>query len=155
VEGFPSGQREQTVNLSAMPSEVRILPPPPSIPQIKESSRLRRRFFMDSFLPGNEAELRGRERVFLPDLIRDKAGVAQLVEHQPSKLRVAGSRPVSRSNLLRGFLRGSAEHQPGRQVRLTTIVRVAHVAQQVEHFLGKEEVTGSSPVVGSILFMVQ
>ncbi len=25
------------------------------------------------------------------------AGVAQLVEHQPSKLRVAGSRPVSRS----------------------------------------------------------
>jgi hypothetical protein len=30
VEGFPSGQREQTVNLSAMPSEVRILPPPPS-----------------------------------------------------------------------------------------------------------------------------
>ena len=25
----------------------------------------------------------------------------------------------------------------------------AHVAQVVEHFLGKEEVTGSSPVVGS------
>ena len=25
----------------------------------------------------------------------------------------------------------------------------AHVAQEVEHFLGKEEVTGSSPVVGS------
>ena len=27
-----------------------------------------------------------------------KAGIAQLVEHQPSKLRVAGSRPVSRSS---------------------------------------------------------
>ena len=26
----------------------------------------------------------------------------------------------------------------------------AHIAQSVEHFLGKEEVTGSSPVVGSI-----
>ena len=26
-----------------------------------------------------------------------RAGVAQLVEHQPSKLRVAGSKPVSRS----------------------------------------------------------
>jgi hypothetical protein len=26
-----------------------------------------------------------------------EAGIAQLVEHQPSKLRVAGSRPVSRS----------------------------------------------------------
>ena len=29
LEGFPSGQREQTVNLSALPSKVRILPPPP------------------------------------------------------------------------------------------------------------------------------
>lgn len=27
-EGFPSGQRDQTVNLTAMPSQVRILPPP-------------------------------------------------------------------------------------------------------------------------------
>ena len=26
----------------------------------------------------------------------------------------------------------------------------AHIAQSVEHFLGKEEVTGSNPVVGSI-----
>ena len=29
-EGFPSGQRGQTVNLLAQPSEVRILPPPPA-----------------------------------------------------------------------------------------------------------------------------
>ena len=29
------------------------------------------------------------------------------------------------------------------------VMRRAHVAQSVEHFLGKEEVTGSSPVVGS------
>ena len=28
---------------------------------------------------------------------------------------------------------------------------VAHIAQEVEHFLGKEEVTGSIPVVGSRL----
>jgi hypothetical protein len=28
-ERFPSGQREQTVNLPAQPSEVRILPSPP------------------------------------------------------------------------------------------------------------------------------
>lgn len=28
----------------------------------------------------------------------------------------------------------------------------AHIAQMVEHFLGKEEVTGSIPVVGSIVF---
>src|SRR6266581_5146844 len=48
------------------------------------------------------------------------AGVAQLVEHQPSKLRVAGSSPVARS--------------------------VARVAQSVERALGKDEVTGSIPV---------
>ena len=29
LEGFPSGQRGQTVNLLVLPSEVRILPPPP------------------------------------------------------------------------------------------------------------------------------
>ena len=28
-------------------------------------------------------------------------------------------------------------------------VKFAHVAQEVEHILGKDEVTGSSPVVGS------
>jgi hypothetical protein len=57
-ERYPSGQREQTVNLPAMPSKVRILPSPP--------------FF---------------------------AGIAQLVEREPSKLGVAGSSPVSRSSL--------------------------------------------------------
>ena len=31
LEGYSSGQRGQTVNLLAMPSEVRILPPPPLI----------------------------------------------------------------------------------------------------------------------------
>ena len=31
LEGFPSGQRGQTVNLLATPSEVQILPPPPSL----------------------------------------------------------------------------------------------------------------------------
>jgi hypothetical protein len=55
-------------------------------------------------------------------LIRTHAGVAQLVELQPSKLDVAGSRPVSRS---------------------------AHVAQLAEHVLGKDEVTRSIRVVGS------
>jgi hypothetical protein len=48
-----------------------------------------------------------------------------VVERQPSKLRVAGSNPVSRSS--------------------------AHVAQSVEHILGKDEVTGSIPVMGSVI----
>ena len=52
------------------------------------------------------------------------AEVAQLVEHQPSKLRVAGSNPVFRS-------------------------RLSRCSSGVERFLGKEEVTGSIPVIGS------
>ena len=34
------------------------------------------------------------------------------------------------------------------------ITGCAHIAQSVEHFLGKEEVTGSNPVMSSILFAV-
>ena len=41
-------------------------------------------------LPTNEVEI-----------LKLKAGVAQLVERQPSKLNVAGSNPVSRSIFLR------------------------------------------------------
>ena len=67
---------------------------------------------------------------------RSWAGIAQLVEHQPSKLRVAGSSPVSRST---GGVRTAEDRRHQR----------AHVAQSVEHFLGKEEVTGSNPVMGS------
>jgi hypothetical protein len=63
TERYPSGQREQTVNLPAMPSKVRILPSPP--------------FFAE---------------------IAQFAGIAQLVEREPSKLGVAGSSPVSRSS---------------------------------------------------------
>ena len=43
VERFPSGQREQTVNLPAKPSEVRILPSPPpwAIPCVFYKANLR------------------------------------------------------------------------------------------------------------------
>jgi hypothetical protein len=53
------------------------------------------------------------------------------VESQPSKLLVAGSIPVSRS---------SARCEP----------KKAHVAQLEEHVLGKDGVTSSNLVVGSI-----
>ena len=49
-----------------------------------------------------------------------------MVESQPSKLLVAGSIPVSRSMFFR-----------------------ADVAQLAERVLGKDEVTGSIPVIGS------
>ncbi len=35
------------------------------------------------------------------------------------------------------------------RVSVIAIEPYAHIAQAVEHFLGKEEVTGSNPVVGS------
>ena len=43
LEGFPSGQRDQTVNLTALPSKVRILPPPPAgqIQAAQQASLLR------------------------------------------------------------------------------------------------------------------
>jgi hypothetical protein len=52
-----------------------------------------------------------------------------MVEHQPSKLRVAGSSLVSRSML--SFFVGPRN-------------------SAVEYLLGKEEVIGSRPIVGSI-----
>ena len=84
---YSSGQRGQTVNLLATPSQVRIL--------------------------------------FSPHQINGNARVAQLIERQPSKLRVAGLSPVSRS------------------------IPYSRCSSEVERFLGKEEVTGSIPVIGS------
>jgi hypothetical protein len=72
---------------------------------------------------------------------RNSAGIAQLVEHQPSKLRVAGSSPVSRS--MSAALNGCSGH------RRRGAPFDARVAQQVEHLHGKQKVTGSNPVVGS------
>src|SRR4029450_5987247 len=59
-------------------------------------------------------------------------GNSSAVEREPSKLGVAGSNPVSRSR---------CEARGG--------VREAHVAQLVEHALGKGEVSGSIPDMGS------
>src|SRR3954468_1751999 len=66
---------------------------------------------------------------------RIAAGIAQLVERQPSKLNVTGSNPVSRSTLA---LAAAQETKTS-----------AHLAQSVEHVLGKDEVTSSILVVGS------
>gem|GEM_PF-1456530 len=58
----------------------------------------------------------------------DNAEVAQLIEHQPSKLRVASLSLVFRSKII-----------------------FCQCSSVVEHFLGKEEVTGSNPVIGSLI----
>jgi hypothetical protein len=68
----------------------------------------------------------------------EKAGVAQLVELQPSKLNVASSSLVSRSIDYRNNRCRRENGFGGMKQREVTIE--AHVAQSVERFLGKEEV---------------
>ena len=104
------------------------------------------------------------------------AGVTQLAESQPSKLLVAGSIPVARSILLRSKpaakdreLRAaedalrSSEASGSRLPFWSEGGRVfiadahwrdrhfAHVAQLAEHVLGKDGVSSSILLVGSIL----
>ena len=62
-----------------------------------------------------------------PSLPTPFAEVAQSIEHQPSKLRAAGLNPVFRSKM----------H--------------CLCSSGVEHFLGKEEVAGSNPAIGSTM----
>ena len=63
----------------------------------------------------------------------DHAGVAQLVELQPSKLNVASSSLVSRSM-------SRSEFCMTHELKSFENAKCAHVAQSVERFLGKEEV---------------
>jgi hypothetical protein len=66
-----------------------------------------------------------------------------VVERQPSKLRVAGSNPVSRSSDSMEYIKILFI------LYFNSLLTVsAHVAQLVEHILGKDEVTGSIPVMG-------
>jgi hypothetical protein len=82
-----------------------------------------------------------------------------VVEFQPSKLAVVGSNPIARSNEKTcGVKRETSRpsRRDGKAVRRFTFCdsrfteRDAHVAQLVEHVLGKDEVTRSIRVVGSI-----
>ncbi len=79
----------------------------------------------------------------------DSRGNSSAVERQPSKLGVAGSNPVSRSIVLRAERRPSCRRHERRAASLGCYTRRAHVAQSAEHVLGKDGVTGSSPVMGS------
>ncbi len=61
-----------------------------------------------------------------------KCGRSSMVEPQPSKLMMWVRSPSP--------------------APFYCVCAFAHIAQVVEHFLGKEEVTGSTPVVGSERF---
>ena len=70
------------------------------------------------------------------------AGVTQLVESQFSKLMVDGSSPFSRSKFLGASCTGLDSVS-------VTSTNQAHLAQLVEHVLGKDEVISSNLMVGS------
>ena len=72
----------------------------------------------------------------MPGMVR---GNSSAVERQPSKLGVAGSNPVSRSTRWSAPSWREGKGVDGR----------AHVAQSAERVLGKDEVSGSSPDMGS------
>ena len=116
---YPSGQRGQTVNL-LVPTFGGSNPPLPTTAGV--------RFHV--------------------------GGNSSAVERQPSKLGVAGSNPVSRSRDT------VIEHRPGTAGPVASDGRfgghsgpryrsIAHVAQTAERVLGKDEVSGSIPDMGS------
>src|SRR5262245_5411478 len=81
-------------------------------------------------------------------------GRSSVVELQPSKLVVVGSNPIARSTEVPppSPPRGRGHFSRPKRDGANAIQRAA-VAQSVEHFLGKEEVTGSIPVSSSIFEM--
>ena len=71
-----------------------------------------------------------------------------MVEFQPSKLAVVGSNPIARSNFVSWLTCWWVTSK--NLINFYEIMARAHVAQLVEHVLGKDEVTRSIRVVGSI-----
>ena len=123
---YPSGQRGQTVNLLANAFGGSN----PPLATIVEPT-------CDRAMNGTRAESSGRPRVF-GRRVTPRRGNSSAVERQPSKLGVAGSNPVSRSTR---FSVAADWTRLGIQ---------AHVAQSAERVLGKDEVSGSIPDMGSI-----
>ncbi len=89
----------------------------------------------------------------------DPGGNSSAVERQPSKLGVAGSNPVSRS-IVTGTAWPAWTEGGLSEMRVAAMAdaardidnRLAHVAQLAEHALGKGEVSGSIPDMGSRFF---
>src|SRR5581483_6332652 len=101
AEGYPSGQREQTVNLPA--------------------------YAFEGSNPSPSTTCHGvEERAAQGGGFRAIGGCSSMVEPQPSKLMTWVRFPSP-----------------------APLIVLAHIAQSVEHFLGKEEVAGSIPAVGS------
>src|SRR5688572_18777027 len=128
---YPSGQRGQTVNLLAYAFGGSNPPLPTIVTSAAWTDRV-----VGGLSEVRVAPLRpttvgavtvGMAMRVMTDEVR---GNSSAVERQPSKLGVAGSNPVSRSRIERD-------------------IAWAHVAQLAERVLGKDEVSGSNPDMGS------
>ena len=119
---FPSGQRGQTVNLMAMPSQVRILFPPPTSTPLTPS-----RPAATPTRASRSAQAFGSRRA---------CGRSSVVERQPSKLNAWVRFPSP---------------APAPSARLAPRGELFRrcCSSEVEHFLGKEEVMGSIPISSS------
>ena len=141
---YPSGQRGQTVNLLAYAFGGSN----PPLPTIVTSAAWPAR------------TVGGLSQAWVVRRVRvasHEGGNSSAVERQPSKLGVAGSNPVSRSIVTSAAVTRAA--WPARLVGGLSPARVgrarvaefayAHVAQTAERVLGKDEVSGSIPDMGS------
>jgi hypothetical protein len=144
---YPSGQRGQTVNLLAYAFGGSNPPLPTIVADVAHPDRI---------LGGLRTKGVVSHRAGSREL-RLARGNSSAVERQPSKLGVAGSNPVSRSRTVGG--RGARRVPRGAPSVWGLGGDLgapdkknpsAHVAQLVEHALGKGEVSGSIPDMGSI-----
>ena len=137
---YPSGQRGQTVNLLAY-AFGGSNPPLPTIVSMGFSTVRYEGGLCETGVaptrPVNRLDVEGGDSTF--------RGNSSAVERQPSKLGVAGSNPVSRSIVATAF---STARTVGGLFEMDS----AHVAQLAEHALGKGEVSGSIPDMGSRYF---
>ena len=157
---YPSGQRGQTVNLLAYAFGGSNPPLPTIAPTGLRMDRTAAGLFQVGVAPAfpvNGPAVHDGGPAF--------RGNSSAVERQPSKLGVAGSNPVSRSTISKRGCSARAEgglaeapramaNEAGVAAcadvpRAMDHVLRAHVAQLAEHALGKGEVSGSIPDMGS------
>src|SRR5687768_6453676 len=142
---YPSGQRGQTVNLLAYAFGGSNPPLPTIVSMGLSTARSEGGLFERGVAPTRTinrigvASTRPLDRNGGDSRFR---GNSSAVERQPSKLGVAGSNPVSRSIVATAF---STARTVGGLFQMDS----AHVAQLAEHALGKGEVSGSIPDMGS------
>jgi hypothetical protein len=139
---YPSGQRGQTVNLLAYAFGGSN----PPLPTIVATGGCTDRSVGGLFEVG-VAPTRATTA-----MVEVTCGNSSAVERQPSKLGVAGSNPVSRSTRIRrahGFAGAQERWGLGGHVGAPMKIERAHVAQSAERVLGKDEVSGSNPDMGS------